>query len=299
LNELALTEEILNNRLTSIIGIAIIVAIVGALFRRMEKLIKNRLHPPAPLGHEYFKLENALTALNSVAAAIIISDLNGKIIYVNEYSAKLLHWQEFQMVGNYMSMIIAKVNKEEYEDMMRKYREVGDIKHFGTPLHFTCESKGGAQFPAEVTIEVKVKNTETMFITKIRDLTKQFEQTQALRQRIAFYEEAEEHACCGFFTWDYAENRVYMSDNMLNLFDLNKSDNNCLSDVLTNCLVSTDRKNVAEVIVNAVTNRKRGYEIEFYLRNGKHIRCATVIEYNEKNEVLTIHGACRELNHGR
>jgi PAS domain S-box-containing protein len=230
------------------------------------------MHPALPLGQEYFDLNNAMDALESVAAAILIADISGKIIYVNAYARKLLHWEKHEMVGNYMNMIIAKEQKEEYEDMMRKYREVGDTHHFGTPLHFNCLSKGGAQFPAEVTIEIKVKQDHTRFITKIRDLTKQFEQTQALRQLIEFYESAEEYACVGFFRWDFTEDKVFMPGNMLNLFDLNKSDNNCRSEVLTNCIVSTDRKPVADAILNAVTSRSKTYDIEYYLRNGRHIR---------------------------
>lgn len=299
MDEVTIADEILNNRITSIVGIAIVVACVLAFFRRLEELIKSRIHPAQPLGQEYFDLNNAMDALESVGAAILIADLNGKIIYVNAYARKLLHWEKYEMVGNYMSMIIAKEQKEEYEDMMRKYREVGDTRRFGIPLHFNCLSKGGADFPAEVTIEIKVKQDHTRFITKIRDLTKQFEQTQALRKKIEFYESAEEYACVGFFRWDFADDKVFLSDNMLNLFDLNKSDNNCPSDVLTNCIVSTDRKQVADAILNAVTNHHRTYEIEYYLRNGRHIRSAAVIEFNERNEVVTIHGACRELSHGR
>lgn len=296
MNEVTITEEILNNRITSIIGIAIIVACVLAFFQRLEKLIKSRIHPPQPQGQEYFDIKNSLKALNSVAAAIIISDIKGKIIYVNKYASKLLHWQKFEMIGNYMSMSIAKENKEEYEEIMRSYREVGEAKAFGIPLHFSCQQKGGTQFPAEVTIEIEVEDDKTLFICKIRDLTKQFEQTQAMRQRITFYEEAEEYACVGFFRWDFAEDKIWMTPNMLNLFDLNKSDNNCHSDVLTNCIVSTDRKVVSEAILNAVNSSNKTYEIEYYLRNGRLIRTASVIEYNEKNEVITIHGACRVLN---
>lgn len=296
---MTITEEILNNRITSIVGIAIIVACVMTFFQRLEKLIKSRLHPVQPLGQEYFDIKNSIKALNSVAAAIIISDINGKITYVNKYAFKLLHWQKFEMIGSYMSMAIAKDSREEYEDTMRRYRESGDTNSFGTPLHFCCQCKGGGQFPAEVTIEIEVEDDKTMFICKIRDLTKQFEQTQTLRQRLAFYEDAEDFACVGFFRWDFAEDKVYMSDNMLNLFDINKSDNNCPSNVLTNCLVSTDRKQVADVILNAVTNRNRAYEAEYYLRNGRHIRTAAVIRYNEKSEVITIHGVCLELAHGR
>lgn len=271
------------------------IIVIARTIKDGKKWLTTIIKPPAPVGEEYFDVSMVMLIDDNIAAAGVVTDSTGKVIWVNGWATHVLRWRKEEMKGKSINVLLQEKSRTIFNQAMADYKNKGYSEQLGKPIRMQCLSKGEIVLPVEITIVAAQHQNKLLFIAKIRDITQQLEEFTVLHRELELYKKVEEDACMGFFRWDFADDKVYMSNNMLDLFDLNKGDNNCSSDVLTDCVISTDRKRVGDTILNAIKSKAEGYEMEFGLRNGKLIKLVTKIEYNESNEVVIINGALRSL----
>lgn len=291
-------NETLLNRF--FIAAAIICTIAGVIaiiqyLGNIKMWMKRTYATPQPVGQEYLDMRMMKLINDKIPAASVVSDVYGKIIWVNEWALHILHWRKDELIGKKLEMIIPEKERPMHNNAMEEYRQTGHGKIFGKPMRLQCLTKGDITIPVEITIVEAQDDNRVLIIAKIRDMTQQLEEITKMQRQINLYKKVEEDGCIGFFQWDFADDKVYMSDNMINIFDLNAKDNSCPSEVLTSCVVSNDRKRVGDTILQAINTKSPGYEMEYNLRNGKLIKTVSTIEYNEAGEVTVINGALRVL----
>jgi PAS domain S-box-containing protein len=291
-------DKILENRYLIIaLSIAMLggFIIIAQTIKEGKKWLSKIMQPPKPVGQEYIDLSMIKLFDDNIAAAGVVSDSNGKILWVNGWATHVLRWRKDEMIGKSMDMLLQDKSRTIYNQMTGDYKNKGYSENLGKPIRMQCLSKGQIALPVEITIVAAQDNNRILFIAKIRDITQQLEEFTVLQRQLDLYKKVEEDACIGLGRWDWVEDKVYMTDNMLSLFDLDIHSNNCSNVVLTNCIVSTDRKRINETIISAINKKAKGYEAEYTLRNGRYIREASTLEYNENEEITFVNRALREL----
>lgn len=269
--------------------------IIMQAIQNAKKWLSNRMAIPQPIGEEYINIKMIKLFDDNIAAAGVVSDSSGKIIWVNGWATHVLRWRKDEMMGKSMNMLLQDKSRNLFNQTIDEYKQKGYSEQLSKPIRMQCVSKGDIILPVEITIVAAQDDNRILFIAKIRDLTQQLEEFTVLQNELNLYKKVEEDACMGLSRWDLAEDKVYMTPNMLDMFDMNKRDNNCSNDVLMDCIVSTDRKRVGDRIVKSVKAKDKRYELEYTLRNGRYLREIAIIEYDENGEGIFINRALREL----
>jgi hypothetical protein len=96
----------------------------------------------------------------------------------------------------------------------------------------------------------------------------------------------------GLFEWNFPEDKVEMSENMLKIFGLTEMHNFSASSITMPAIVEEDQKRISDIIAEAIEARKPCYEAEFKMKNGCHIKIYADIKYSEDMPAL-ITGALR------
>ena len=248
-----------------------------------------------PVIDQAIDIKNQLTLLEYVPVAMILCDENMNIIMVNQMTSKMMLWEASEMIGRNVLMFIPDRYQKSHLDGLRffKLRRTGAI--INTTVEIFSLIKGGFEIPIELTVELKVDNGKDYFIATIRDMSLIKQKIDKLQGQLDFYTEAEKLIHTGFFNCDYVNNKVLMSENMLAIFDKSGDENNCPIEETTDCLISTDRERVGEAVTKAITEGK-GYEIEYTLKNGRHIKTVAGLQFNKYGKATNIIGALRIIS---
>lgn len=274
----------------------VITFLLNKMFAKAERAIVGRMTIPQPIGQEYIDVRMIKLINDKTPAAAVVADTTGKIIWVNDWASHILHWRKDEMLGRGFDILLPENVRPAYNKALEEYKRTGYLDLFGKPLRFECLSKGERPLPCEMLIVEAQDDNRVLFIVKIRDITKQLEETKSMQQKIELYEKIEKLNASGGFIWDFINDNVFMTPGMLELFDLDESDNNCSSSITTGKLDNKDINHVADVISNAVNNKRGGYEMEFTLKNGRHLYCTAEIHRNKNENPTFIYGGVKEIN---
>lgn len=282
-------EQSLVNMIVIIAGSIIILSAIYALWKKIEK----RFLPAPSQGSEYVEISLWKLALDHIPSAIVIADDSGKIVYANKAITALLGWRVNEITGSHLLKIMPEEMKDLVDVALRRGIQ-NKTESLGKPVEMWCMSKWKEKLPFEFLIDKMDHDDHLFFIIKIKDIRRQVAEKEHLQKLVEFFTKSEALIGMGSFRWDFINDKVLMSPGMLQLFDLDEDDNNCPAQITTNRLDPKDREKVANTILEAV-NSKRGYEMEFHLKNGKLIRTVAELEFNADNKVTVINGAMREL----
>lgn len=130
-------------------------------------------------------------ALQAMLDPMVVADRNGCILIFNNAASKLFGYQEREVVGQNVSMLmeesIAKVHHSFVENFLNSDRR-GSSRIIGTPgREVMAQHKDGTLIPVWLTINYKSIAANTLFIACIRDLRetkRQQEQILKTNQRL-------------------------------------------------------------------------------------------------------------------
>ena len=122
-------------------------------------------------------------ALDNVSDHVIISDLDGIILYVNKAAEKLTGYSKDEMIGKRPSLWGKQMPKEFYEKMWKTIKiEKNDFK-----AEITNRRKDGVEYEAEIKISAVLdKNSNISFFVGIeRDITREKEIDRAKNEFVS------------------------------------------------------------------------------------------------------------------
>lgn len=300
--EVDIIDEIIQNRLVTLLGLIILALVIVGVFKfaidRLWKKMEGKLHIQSTDAKLEFEYELRKKVAENVQTAIVVSDREGNIVYINKGTTNLLHYSELEMIGKPVVIIVPPESVDRHKAGMENWRDTGVMHNAGKPMPMHVIAKGGIRVPVEITIDELPVLDKVLVIGKLRDRTRELKQIELLASKVAFYEKVELIADVGFFDWDYINDKVYMTPGMLEIFDFSPEINNCSSAVILNCIISTDKQQVGEILLDAV-NKQRSYEVEYNLKTGKKIRSIGEmmlrVTDDNKRVVMGIIGAVRQI----
>ena len=239
--------------------------------------------------------EKFRTLVEQTADGLLLHDLNGQILTVNQTSINQYGYSRDEL----QSMNVRDIDPEydERENQGSFYEQM----QFNKPVRFEARQKrkNGEIFPAEVTLTKVLLQNQIYIMGLCRDIS----QKKAAEQKILNSEqrlrEAERIGRIGHVDWDVAEQKAYWSDEIFNIYERDAE----LGVPEYNEIMSLHRPKDAERLDKAVTNAlEHGtpYELDLFsdLPSGarKYLHIIGRPMKNKEGKVIHIKGTVQDIS---
>jgi len=238
------------------------------------------------------KYQDLLKNLNE---GIVTVDPNLYIKFVNPHFAKMLGYAEKNIVGKSLLEFVDQKNKALLKEHFEMRKE-------GLREEYTLNliQKGGGQICVRI-IAAPVYDEEGVFlgsVSGVLDMTEQKKAEEALKESEATLKKAEQIARIGNFKIDVKTNKVTLSDEMYEIFDIQLDKFKGSLDEMYSRIHKDDLPMIIEE-VKKITSNKEPYEVKtrIVLRDGSEL---TVLAKGEavtdaSGKVTEIVGAVQDI----
>lgn len=115
--------------------------------------------------------EKRLTAtMDTAADGIITIDVNGTIVSVNKAVTDILGWQETELLGSNVSMIVPDPYQHGHDQYIKNYVDTRVPKIIGTGREVEALAKSGDKVPIKLSVGQVELNEELLFVAYLTDL---------------------------------------------------------------------------------------------------------------------------------
>ena len=155
----------------------------------MSSIPKRDTPPAAPepdsaASGSAFDMAEFEALLDAAVDGVVISDVRGKILRVNQATERLFGYTEQELVGQRVDMIMTKTDARAHNRYIDNYLKTGKRKIIGIGREVEARRKDGTVFPVALSIGEARLHDSLHFVGLIRDLTEQKRaEEEALRQR--------------------------------------------------------------------------------------------------------------------
>ncbi|MGB6066862.1 MAG: PAS domain-containing sensor histidine kinase [Desulfomonilaceae bacterium] len=132
-------------------------------------------------------LRDSETKFRSVAEsaidAIVLTNSRDKVIFWNKGAEGIFGYNEDEIIGRPVIMLIPESLREAHSAGVRRYLATGQRKIVGKTMELQGLTKGGREFPLELSLSTWRTREEVFFTGMIRDITLRKKAEKALEQR--------------------------------------------------------------------------------------------------------------------
>ena len=121
-----------------------------------------------PDSTEYQQLQ---AILESAVDAIVTINGNGVVVSVNPAMKRLFQYEDSEVIGQNVSMLMPSPHKEEHDGYMKKYLATGVAKIIGIGREVIGQRKDGSTFPVHLAISEMNANGRRFFTGFVRDIS--------------------------------------------------------------------------------------------------------------------------------
>ena len=127
------------------------------------------------LEKEVRRLQSTQSAMDASFDAFVAINPSGTILSMNKAATTMFGWEQEEMIGNNIAMIMNKMDAGRHSEYIRRYIDSGVRKMIGIRRELRAMTKNGVEFPCELgLVELKSKyGEEIVFCAFIRDLSLQ------------------------------------------------------------------------------------------------------------------------------
>ncbi len=126
--------------------------------------------------------KHLLAVANSVQDAIVSADNRGKIIFWNEGARKIFGYEEEEVLGQSLSIIMPDKYRKAHQEGMKRYLQTGEKRVIGQVVEVQGLRKDGSEFPLELSLGVWDTENGKYFTGIMRDITERLQSEIALRR---------------------------------------------------------------------------------------------------------------------
>ncbi|XOV79424.1 MAG: PAS domain S-box protein [Aestuariibacter sp.] len=163
-------KTLLYNEYGELNGVAALVADVSIEQRALRELRKQE--------------RDQRIILDSLLDSVIAIDKLGHIISINKMTEKMFGYQEDELLGKKINMLMPKEFAREHDHYLSQFEETGEAKVIGLARNLKAKRKNGSLFPIRLTITELAGSevTDAGFIGFIHDMTEVQRQEEQIRR---------------------------------------------------------------------------------------------------------------------
>ncbi len=151
--------------------------------------------------------------------SIYMLDEQGKLIYVNESTCKTRGYEQQELLGKNISMIVSDENQDVISDRISTIITEGE--NIFQSVHLR---KDGTTFPVEIHSSNFIVDEKKYLIAIARDITERKLADQVLYRSEERFRTILEEMDNGYFELDIRGNYIFINDAMCKILGLNRSD---------------------------------------------------------------------------
>ena len=131
--------------------------------------------------------------VNTAVDAIITIDEAGVIRSINPATERIFRFEEGELIGRDVSLLMADEDRTHHGDHMRRYSEAGEARILGAGRETIARRKDGTVFPIDISVSEAKVGDDRLFVGLIRDITERKRVEAELQAAKAAAEEAATH----------------------------------------------------------------------------------------------------------
>jgi diguanylate cyclase (GGDEF)-like protein/PAS domain S-box-containing protein len=149
--------------------------------------------------------------LESAPDAMVVSDLEGRIVWVNSQTERLFGYSRAELVGQPVEILVPESLRATHVSKRDGYARRPVNRDVGTALELHGRRKDGGEFPAEIRLSPQETEDGMRVISTVRDVSERKRAMQALRESEQRWQFALEGARDGVWDWNLLTNEVFFS----------------------------------------------------------------------------------------
>jgi PAS domain S-box-containing protein len=134
--------------------------------------------------------EAARTFAEAIPDGLIVSDLQGEILYVNRHTACMTGYEPEELVGQRVEVLVPPELAEMHRTHRAAYRRDPRTRPMGSGLEITCHRKDGTKLPVDIALSPVDTPAGPVVVATMRDATER-KRAQAQLERLALLEDRE------------------------------------------------------------------------------------------------------------
>ncbi len=227
----------------------------------------------------------------AIKDAVVMTDKDGKIIFWNKGATKIFGYEEKEIIGKNIEMLIPQRYKLKHQAGVEASQKRGRCEYLGKIKETVGLRKDGSEIPLEISFSSWKKNDELIFLNIIRDITERKKALKELKEERELFIDGP----VVVFKWKAGERHVpveYVSPNVKEMFGYNPKDFISGKIKYDSIIHSDDLK---RVLKEAELNKNKShYEQEYRIIDAKgRVRWVydfTLIKKNERGKITHYHG---------
>ncbi len=183
--------------------VTVLIIAVGIL------LLRARL---VPLVRQLALAEKRIrSVLEAAPDAMIVTDLDGRIEWVNSQTERLFGYTAAQLIGQPVELLVPERLREVHKQKRTGYADEPHYRDVTTPLELQGRRRDGSEFPAEIGLSPFELEDGMRVISTVRDISERQRALQTLRDSEQRWQFALEGTRDGVWDWNLVTNEVFFS----------------------------------------------------------------------------------------
>jgi PAS domain S-box-containing protein len=109
--------------------------------------------------------------LESVPDAMVLSDYNGQIIWVNANTERMFGYSRDELIGKEVEILVPERSRHVHRNLRTNYYANPSIRTIGVGRELSARRKDGVEFPVEISLSPTQICEKTLVWSAIRDIS--------------------------------------------------------------------------------------------------------------------------------
>jgi len=149
--------------------------------------------------------------LESAPDAMLVADLQGRIVWANSQTERLFGYALAELVGQPVELLIPEDSREAHVEKREGYARQPAYRDMSAARELNGRRKDGSEFPAEIRLSPQDTEDGQRIISTVRDISERKRAIQALRDSEQRWQFALEGARDGVWDWNLVTNELFFS----------------------------------------------------------------------------------------
>jgi PAS domain S-box-containing protein len=209
--------------------------------------------------------------INSAMDGIISINKSHEIILINPSALKMFNYSANEILGQSINTLIPERFHNVHSNHIDEFGKTGVTTRTMNALGVVVGIRSnGNEFPVEASISQIEINKEKIYTIILRDLSEKKIIEDKIRENEKKLREAQRISKIGSWDWNLITNKVHWSDEMFNIFNIQKEDFDGSIETSINLFHPEDRERIKALTMKAVNEKKpQVFEARILLPDGQ------------------------------